>query len=92
MVNKVKLPYLRLHRELGVPRLANGDCAYGKQDLFSAVIALRYLLEAVYFFRFFHTLEELIDNHPDNAIFPKTELIKSMGFPANWRNTAVLPV
>jgi hypothetical protein len=52
-VNKVKLPFLRLHKELGVPRLTNGDCAYGKQDLFAVVIALRYLLEAAHFYRFF---------------------------------------
>lgn len=92
MVNKGKLPYLRLHRELGVPRLANGDCAYGKQDLFAAVIALRYLLGDANFSLFFRALEGLIQNHPDNAVFPKIELIKSMGFPANWREAAVLPV
>jgi abortive infection bacteriophage resistance protein len=91
-VNKGKLPYLRLHNELGVHCLTNGDCAYGKQDLFAAVIALRYLLEDTNFSLFFHKLEELIQNHPDNAIFPKTELIKNMGFPANWREAAVLPV
>jgi hypothetical protein len=89
---KGKLPYLRLHKELGVPCLANGDCAYGKQDLFAAVIALRYLLEDTNFSLFFHRLEEILQNHPDNAIFPKTELIKNMGFPSNWRDTAVLPV
>jgi abortive infection bacteriophage resistance protein len=92
MVNKVKLPYLRLHRELGVPRLANGDCAYGKQDLFAVIIALRYLLENDHFSRFFHALVELIRSHPDNAVFPKTELVKSMGFPANWQEAAALPV
>jgi abortive infection bacteriophage resistance protein len=91
-VNKGKLPYLRLHKELGIPRLTNGDCAYGKQDLFAAVIALRYLLEDVNFSFFFHKLEELIQNHPDNTIFSKTELIKSMGFPSNWRDAATLPV
>jgi abortive infection bacteriophage resistance protein len=91
-VNKGKLPYLQLHKELGVPRLANGDCAYGKQDLFAAVIALRYLLEDANFSRFFCNLEDIIKNHPDNAAFPKTELIKSMGFPANWHEAALLLV
>jgi abortive infection bacteriophage resistance protein len=91
-VNKVKLPFLRLHKELGVPRLTNGDCAYGKQDLFAVVIALRYLLEAAHFSRFFHALKELIHRHPDNAAFPKTELIKGMGFPSNWQDVATLPV
>jgi abortive infection bacteriophage resistance protein len=91
-VNKGKLPYLQLHKELGVPRLANGDYAYGKQDLFAAVIALRYLLEDANFSRFFCNLEDIIKNHPDNAAFPKSELIKSMGFPANWHEAALLPV
>ncbi|AEF85619.1 conserved hypothetical protein [Treponema primitia ZAS-2] len=91
-VNKGKLPYLQLHKELGVPRLANGDCAYGKQDLFAAVIALRYLLEDTNFSRFFCNLEDIIKNHPDNAAFPKPELIKSMGFPDNWHEAALLPV
>jgi hypothetical protein len=38
------------------------------------------------------TLEELIHNHPDNAVFPNAELIKSMGFPANWQDAAALPM
>jgi abortive infection bacteriophage resistance protein len=91
-VNKGKLPYLQLHKKLGIPRLANGDCAYGKQDLFAVIIALRYLLEEDNFSRFFHKLEEIIKNHPDNESFPKIELVKSMGFPANWKDAAILPV
>jgi abortive infection bacteriophage resistance protein len=91
-VNKGKLPYLQLHKKLGIPRLANGDCVYGKQDLFAVIIALRYLLEEDNFSRFFHKLEEIIKEHPDNGVFPKTELVKSMGFPANWKDAAVLPV
>jgi len=27
-----------------------------------------------------------------NAIFPKTDLLESMGFPINWRDAASLPV
>jgi hypothetical protein len=72
--------------------LKNGDCVYGKQDLFGVVIALRYLLEAPAFIQFFRKLEELIRSHPDNTVFPKTELIKNMGFPANWQDAATLPV
>jgi hypothetical protein len=56
------------------------------------VIALRYLLEAASFTQFFQKLAELIHSHPDNAIFPKTELIKSMGFPSNWQDAAMLPL
>ena len=90
--NKGELPPLRLHKELGLVRLPNGNYLQGKQDLFAVIIALRYLLEAANFPLFFRSLEELIKNHPDNAAFPKTELIKSMGFPANWQEAAALPV
>ncbi|GHV68552.1 Abi family protein [Spirochaetia bacterium] len=90
--NKGELPPLRLHKELGLIRLPNGNYLQGKQDLFAVIIALRYLLEDTNFPLFFRALEGLLQNHPDNAVFPKIELIKSMGFPANWREAAVLPV
>jgi abortive infection bacteriophage resistance protein len=90
--NKVELPPLRLHKELGLIRLPNGNFQQGKQDLFAVIIALRYLLEETNFTSFFGKLEDIIKNHPDNTIFPKPELIKNMGFPANWREAAVLPI
>jgi abortive infection bacteriophage resistance protein len=90
--NKGELPPLRLHKELGLIRLPNGNYLQGKQDLFAAVIALRYLLENTNFSLFFHNLEKIIQNHPDNTVFPKIELLKNMSFPANWPDVAVLPV
>ncbi|GHT55961.1 hypothetical protein FACS1894109_03630 [Spirochaetia bacterium] len=45
--------------------------------------AIEILTQTGYFSLFFRALEGLIQNHPDNAVFPKIELIKSMGFPAN---------
>ena len=87
--NKAELPPLRLHKELGLTRLPNGNFQQGKQDLFAVVIALRYLLEDTNFTSFFGKLEDIIKNHPDNTIFPKPELIKNMGFPTNWREVAV---
>jgi abortive infection bacteriophage resistance protein len=90
--NKGELPPLRLHRELGLARLPNGNYLQGKQDVFAVVIDLRYLLEAAAFTQFFQNLVELIYRHPNNVIFPKTELLKSMGFPSNWQDAAVLPL
>jgi abortive infection bacteriophage resistance protein len=90
--NKGELPSLRLHKELGLIRLPNGNYPQGKRDLFAVIIALRYLLEDVNFTLFFQNLEGIIVNHPDNIIFPKAELMKSMGFPLNWRDIAVLPM
>lgn len=90
--NKVELPPLRLHKELGLIRLPSGNFKQGKQDLFAVIIALRYLLENTNFTSFFAKLTEIITNHPDNSIFTKTELLKDMGFPTNWQEVAVLPV
>jgi len=90
--NKGELPSLRLHKELGLIRSPNGSYLQGKRDLFAVIVALRYLLEDAHFTLFFNKLKDIIDSHPDNTIFPKTELIKSMGFPSNWREAAVLPI
>jgi abortive infection bacteriophage resistance protein len=90
--NKGELPSLRLHKELRLNRLPNGDYLQGKQDLFAVVIALRYLLDDNDFSSFFDKLKSIIYNHPENAIFPKTELIKDMGFPSNWQSVTVLPI
>lgn len=83
---------MRLHKELAIPRFQNGDCKYGIQDLFALIIALRYLLEERNFPGFFDSLKTLIYKHPDNPVFPKRELLKSMGFPTNWQDVSILPV
>jgi abortive infection bacteriophage resistance protein len=90
--NRTELPYMRLHRELIIPRFPNGVYQYGIKDLFALVIALRYLLEDKNFLSFFQSLQELLDNHPDNAVFSKSELLRTMGFPANWQDVLILPV
>ena len=90
--NKGELPSMRLHKELGISRLTSGDYAHGKRDLFAVVIALRYMLEDNHFKIFFNKLKDILTNHPDNIIFPKTELIKSMGFSTNWNDVSVLPM
>jgi len=89
---KGELPLLHLHKELELVKSPNADFSQGKCDLFAVVIALRYLLEGGHFTMFFNKLEDIIKSHPDNLIFPKPELIKSMGFPVNWRDAAVLPI
>ena len=90
--NKGELPSMRLHKELGLIRLPNGNYLHGKRDLFAVIIALRYMLEDTHFILFFNKLKDIITSHPDNTIFPKTELIKSMGFPSNWNEVSVLPI
>jgi len=90
--NKVEIPPLRLHKELDLIRLPNGNFQQGKQDLFAVIIALRYLLDDSNFSSFFGNLTDIIKSHPDNKVFTKTDLIKSMGFPANWMEVEVLPI
>jgi len=90
--NRGELPSLPLHKELCLAKSTNNNFSQGKRDLFAVVIALRYLLEDVHFTLFFNKLENVIKSHPNNLIFPNSDLIKSMGFPENWREIATLPI
>jgi len=90
--NRGELPSLPLHKELGLVKSPNVNFSQGKRDLFAVVIALRYLLEGGHFTLFFNKLDDIIKSHPDNLIFPKSDLINSMGFPVNWHDAAALPL
>lgn len=77
---------LPLHKKLSIPM--NGiQYQYGKKDLFSVVIAFRYLIPAKDFLAFKKKLSKLIDNvsmsltHIDDS-----ELLEWMGFPPNWKD------
>jgi abortive infection bacteriophage resistance protein len=89
---KNEIPSLRLHKELNLKLLPNGNYANGKQDLFAVVIALRYLLEEGNFNQFFAKLEKIISEHPNNNVFPKNELLENMGFPVKWQDVKKLPI
>ena len=63
----------------------NGQYITGKQDLFSVVIALRYLIGDNEFVHFKCNLSKLITQVlKDCPHLLKEQLLKEMGFPENW--------
>ena len=82
---KENIPDTELHRKLRIPKTGE-NYKYGKGDLFSIVIAFRYLIPSEDFLKFKETLVNLI-----NSFLKKTthvteeELLRRMGFPVNWK-------
>ena len=79
------IPNLPLHAKLGIPQRGI-QYKNGKSDLFSVVIALRYLLSNVWCKEFIKELKTLIDKHlKKNDCISEQELYEKMGFPNNWK-------
>jgi abortive infection bacteriophage resistance protein len=73
-----------LHKKLAIPQI-NGQYMLGKHDLFSVVIALRYLLDASDFKCFKAELRKCIKNVLKHCPhLTENQLYTQMGFPANW--------
>lgn len=63
----------------------NGNYQYGKQDLFTVVIALRYLISSEDFKAFKSNLTKLINNVLRQCPhLIHEQLLMEMGFPENW--------
>lgn len=79
-------PDTALHQKLGIP-MKGEQYIYGKNDLFAAIIALRYLLPAKDFISFKRELSICINKYlkKTNRI-SRAELYQFMGFPENWGN------
>lgn len=78
------IPNTTLHKKLGITQ-KNKQYVKGKQDLFSVVIALRYLLEATDFKNFKFQLAKLIKQIlKECPHLSKEQLLDEMGFPENW--------
>ena len=77
---------LPIHKKMGIPM--NGEqYIYGKKDLFSAVIAFRYLLPTKDFLSFKRKLSKHIERIGNSVIhISETELLHQMGFPQNWKS------
>lgn len=74
-----------LHRKLSLSQRGN-QYEKGKQDLFAAVIAFRYLLPGSDFLEFKRKLIKEIDQVNKNAEhIREDELLNRMGFPENWK-------
>lgn len=78
------IPDTTLHRKLGII-YKNGQYLIGKQDLFSVVIALRYLIDNSEFKLFKIKLSKLIDQVlKECPHLSRKQLLREMGFPENW--------
>lgn len=78
------IPNLTIHKELNIPMLKFGY-KYGKNDLFSVVISLKYLLSKNVFNNFIIELKANINNYfakSDNLL--SKQILNEMGFPDNW--------
>lgn len=78
------IPDMPLHNKLHLAQ-KNGQFCQGKQDLFSVVIVLRYLIDNDDFTAFKSSLSRLIRNVLQRCPhLTEEQLLKEMGFPMNW--------
>jgi len=79
------IPDTPLHKKLGISQ-RGAQYMYGKRDLFSVVIAFRYLLPKSDFNDFKSRLSRLIGKFLENIEHATyEELLHKMGFPLNWK-------
>ncbi|MBQ8802258.1 MAG: Abi family protein [Tyzzerella sp.] len=81
---KESIPDTVLHKKLKIQQ-KKGQYLLGKNDLFSVVIALRYLINNHEFTSFKKSLKKLIKTVLYNCPhLTETQLLSKMGFPSNW--------
>lgn len=80
------IPDTPLHNKLKIPR-SGTQFSMGKRDLFSIVIAFRYLLSKNDFKIFKLNLSKLIDKYiKSTSCISEQKLLYLMGFPQNWKD------
>lgn len=79
------------HVSLNIPQNKDGEYLYGKRDLFACLIALKRLLShndykrmSKEIYRAIGTLDKKL------SLLTKSEILKEMGFPENWRDLNTL--
>lgn len=78
------IPNTLLHAKLSIPQ-KKSLYIYGKNDLFSVVISLRYLIRDDEFREFKKALSQLFKQVLTNCPhLTEAQLLNEMGFPANW--------
>ena len=80
------LPDLPAHKKLHIPKVLS-RYQYGKSDLFSAVISLKYLLDPSDFRHFYYELKKVIKSYK-----PSATTLRLMGFPSNWMSVLRIKV
>lgn len=83
---RVDIPDTLLHKKLHIPQKGT-HYTLGKSDLFSVVIAFRYLLSKSDFTEFKKQITKLINSSLSHSnTLTESMLLQTMGFPANWKN------
>lgn len=77
-VTKDSITDTLIHQKLHIPQI-NGRYQNGKNDIFSAVIILKYLLDEEDFHAFYYELKHCLKKQ-----CPNNKILKMMGFPLNW--------
>ncbi len=80
------IPDFPIHRKL---KLSKKGAQYvnGKNDLFSVVIALKYMLNDHWYKEFMKELKSLLEKYlKKHDSISEMELYNKMGFPKNWKN------
>lgn len=67
-----------IHEKFHIPRI-NGRYQVGKNDIFSEVIILKYLLDKEDFRKFYYELKSCLKKQA-----PEKDILTLMGFPDNW--------
>ncbi len=79
------IPDTVLHKKLQIPQKGT-QYNFGKRDLFSIVIAFRYLLPNNEFKAFKKKLNAVLNQYfSESEIISKEEIYNLMGFPENWQ-------
>lgn len=83
--DRYDIPDTVLHKKLRIP-MRGQQYILGKKDLFSVVIAFRYLLSNEDFIAFKKSLSALLAKTDKNSpVLSEKLLLDSMGFPQNWK-------
>ncbi|MCL2662353.1 MAG: Abi family protein [Oscillospiraceae bacterium] len=86
--NKDDIPDTVIHAKLGIVKKGT-QYIYGKRDLFSMVVAFRYLLEKEDFYVFKRQMSRIIDRFVSlSNNVSHNVLLHEMGFPANWKKVS----
>ena len=82
----IDIPDTLIHKKLNIPEKGS-KYKYGKNDLFSVVIAFRYLLPQNDFLRFKKQLVHIFNQYEKkNSNLRLYKLYEYMGFPSNWKH------
>lgn len=83
--SKLIIPDTDIHKALNIEKGTNGNYIQGKNDFFSLMIVLKYLLEPSDFNTFFNKVNGRLISLDKSLSSINIEVIKeSMGFPYNW--------